>query len=245
MGGEQRQSWRWCAKEQLAKGQRFRAEDAEAFYQATDRERYAAEEAPRSTPLQALRVDAVIDNRHARWLAIRRFARRGFPATGHAFRRVQDVWYVQASPDCQPWRDHCRIAHLQRDGHQYVGLYTDVDAAAPHLGEPLRESRSAPVRRRKKLPGHRRIVAAARDGCDAVHPGYRFLSESSRFAAAVAASRTLTVGPKPETIATHREQGACEALMGNARPRGAGGGDAGDDQKPWRRWCAGSASRCC
>src|SRR5690606_27012661 len=37
-------------------------------------------------------------------------------------------------------------------------------------------------------------------GCDAIHPGYGFLSENARFAAAVAAAGIRFIGPDADTI---------------------------------------------
>src|SRR6516225_4992742 len=57
------------------------------------------------------------------------------------------------------------------------------------------------------------IVDAARQaGCDAVHPGYGFLSENARFAHAVLAAGMTFIGPAPETLTLFGDSSAAKKL---------------------------------
>jgi len=57
------------------------------------------------------------------------------------------------------------------------------------------------------------IVAAARDaGCDALHPGYGFLSENANFARRCAAERIAFVGPRPEILELFGDKVQARAL---------------------------------
>ena len=56
------------------------------------------------------------------------------------------------------------------------------------------------------------IEVALQGGCDAVHPGYGFLSESAEFAAACDAAGITLVGPSAETLNLFGDKAAARAL---------------------------------
>ncbi|HET9623452.1 MAG TPA: carboxyl transferase domain-containing protein [Kofleriaceae bacterium] len=95
-----------------------------------------------------------------------------------------------------------RIAQAAAErGIATVAVYADDDAAALHVrraGEAVALGGTGPA---AYLDGARLIAIAAATGCDAVHPGYGFLSEHAGFARACGDAGLVFVGPAPETLA--------------------------------------------
>jgi acetyl/propionyl-CoA carboxylase alpha subunit len=71
-----------------------------------------------------------------------------------------------------------------------VAVYTDADAAAPHVAEA-----DTRVRINSYLDVDALIAATKASGADALHPGYGFLSENADFAEAVLAAGVTWIGP--------------------------------------------------
>jgi len=85
------------------------------------------------------------------------------------------------------------FASCRRLGIGTVAVYTEPDAASPHVAE-------ADVRVRLDgtngyLDVEQLLVAALASGADAIHPGYGFLSENAEFAAAVQQAGLIWIGP--------------------------------------------------
>lgn len=58
-----------------------------------------------------------------------------------------------------------------------------------------------------------KIIAAAKDqGCDAIHPGYGFLSENASFAQRVRDEGLIFIGPEPETLALFGDKAKARSL---------------------------------
>src|SRR5579872_2960942 len=60
------------------------------------------------------------------------------------------------------------------------------------------------------------IAAAKAAHCDAIHPGYGFLSENPAFARAVGAAGLTFIGPSPETLETFADKVRARALAEEA-----------------------------
>src|SRR5262245_22789351 len=81
-----------------------------------------------------------------------------------------------------------------------VAVYSADDAASLHVqraDEACELPGSGPA---AYLDADALVQAAARAGCDMVHPGYGFLSENADFARRCAAAGLAFAGPAPETL---------------------------------------------
>ena len=54
-------------------------------------------------------------------------------------------------------------------------------------------------------------------GCDAIYPGYGFLSENVRFAEACSSAGIIFIGPPAKSISAMGEKAAAKALMQKAK----------------------------
>ena len=94
-----------------------------------------------------------------------------------------------------------RVAQAATElGIASVAIYADDDAHALHVRRAREAVALGGSGAAAYLDGAR-IIAIARDtGCDAVHPGYGFLSEHAGFARACLAAGLRFVGPRPEAL---------------------------------------------
>ena len=106
-----------------------------------------------------------------------------------------------------------RIARTAAEmGIATVAVYSADDAASLHSRKAdeavaLKGSGVAAY-----LDGDGIISAAREAGCDAIHPGYGFLSENAEFAAACAKAGLTFVGPEPETLALFGDKARARVL---------------------------------
>ena len=99
-------------------------------------------------------------------------------------------------------------------GLEAVAVYSDADAdalyvrladAAYHVGPPEAA--------RSYLRGEHLLELAVEAGCDAVHPGYGFLSENASFARQVIEAGLVWIGPPPGAIDAMGSKTAARELM--------------------------------
>ena len=106
-----------------------------------------------------------------------------------------------------------RIARTAGDlGVKTVAVYAADDAGSLHTREADQAVGLGATGVPAYLDGTAIISAARAAGCDAVHPGYGFLSESAAFAAACEQAGLTFVGPSPETLETFGDKAAARAL---------------------------------
>ena len=95
-----------------------------------------------------------------------------------------------------------RIARACSDlGLESVAVYTTDDAASLHVQRSDRTAALSGVGAAGYLDVQAIIDAALSSNCQAIHPGYGFLSESEALATACAKAGLTFVGPSPEVLA--------------------------------------------
>jgi propionyl-CoA carboxylase alpha chain len=116
------------------------------------------------------------------------------------------------------------FATCRRLGIGTVAVYTEPDAASPHVAEA--DARvllpgtvpnvAVPAAPAGYLNGELLIAAARAAGADAIHPGYGFLSENAQFAAAVQKAGLTWIGPPVASVAAMGSKIEAKKMMAAA-----------------------------
>jgi acetyl/propionyl-CoA carboxylase alpha subunit/acetyl-CoA carboxylase carboxyltransferase component len=106
-----------------------------------------------------------------------------------------------------------RIARTAAEmGIASVGVFSEDDAASLHTRK-VDEARPLSGAGVAAYLDIERIVGVARDaGCDAVHPGYGFLSENADLARRCEEAGLIFVGPRPDTLTAFGDKARARAL---------------------------------
>ncbi len=103
---------------------------------------------------------------------------------------------------------------LREMGMRSVAVYSEADAELPYLHDADEAvCIGAPDPRSSYLNQPALLELAARTACDAVHPGYGFLSENAVFAQAVIARGMNFIGPSPRWIEAMGHKTRARELM--------------------------------
>src|SRR5213592_1737591 len=126
------------------------------------------------------------------------------------------------------------IRACHEEGLEAVAVYSEADRLSAHVraADAAVPLGAAPASESYlNIP---KLIAAARTTeCQALHPGYGFLSERAPFAEAVAAAGLVFVGPPPEAIRAMGDKTAARRRMqaagvpivpGTTKPGQRGGG---------------------
>jgi pyruvate carboxylase subunit A len=85
-------------------------------------------------------------------------------------------------------------------GIKSVAIYSDADRHALHVKKADEAYNVGPDPVGGYLNAHRIVNLAVAAGCDALHPGYGFLSENSQLAEICARRGVIFIGPSPDAI---------------------------------------------
>ena len=106
-----------------------------------------------------------------------------------------------------------RIARAAADlGIETVSIFSEDDAASLHTRKTDQAIALAGQGAAAYLDIEQIIAKATESGCDAIHPGYGFLSENAAFANACAEAGLTFVGPRSDVLARFGDKAAARAL---------------------------------
>ena len=109
----------------------------------------------------------------------------------------------------------CRIIRTcKRMGIRTVAVFSIADAHAQHVklaDEAYLIGGPRPVD--SYLKGDVILAIAKQSGAEAIHPGYGFLSENAKFAAACEKSGVVFIGPTPDAMEKMGSKSHAKALM--------------------------------
>jgi acetyl/propionyl-CoA carboxylase alpha subunit/acetyl-CoA carboxylase carboxyltransferase component len=106
-----------------------------------------------------------------------------------------------------------RIARAAAEaGLKSVAVYASDDSGSPHVSAADRAVALPGAGARAYLDIAAIVAATKAEGCDALHPGYGFLSENAGLARACNAAGIVFVGPSPEHLETFGDKARARAL---------------------------------
>ncbi len=106
------------------------------------------------------------------------------------------------------------IRACHEEGLEAVAVYSEVDRLSPHVRAADAAVAIGPAPAAESYLSIPKLIAAARaTDCQAIHPGYGFLSERAPFAEAVAAAGLVFVGPSASAIRTMGDKTAARQRM--------------------------------
>jgi pyruvate carboxylase subunit A len=101
-------------------------------------------------------------------------------------------------------------------GIRSAAIYADADRHALHVKKADEAYNLGPDPIGGYLNAHRIVQIAVRAGCDALHPGYGFLSENPRLAELCRRRGIVFIGPPPEVIRRMGDKQEARAAMAAA-----------------------------
>ncbi|MEN0066707.1 MAG: acetyl-CoA carboxylase biotin carboxylase subunit [Myxococcota bacterium] len=103
------------------------------------------------------------------------------------------------------------------EGLEAVAVYSEADAEGLAVRMADRAVPIGPAASQQSYLRPEKILAAAKaTGCDAIHPGYGFLSENAEFARQVIEAGLVWIGPPPDAIASMGSKTAARRVMRDA-----------------------------